>query len=297
MERVLELIPATLKEGTQIQVYAEQNSIIASGTIRQIERIEKFLGSIDENIPLVTIEVMIVDSKKSMIQEVGMDMGIGEPANKSKILSPGVNMLLTSSSINKLINSFNGFGSINLGKVTPDFYINLQALESNGNIELRSTPKLSTLNGHKATLKSGEKKYYKEVQTNYYGSQTPVPSESYTWKEVNADLSLEIVPFVSKNGKITLNIKIRQSQFTEREGKVNEEAPPGAVVREFESQIQVHDQEMVLLGGIDNNTKEKSASGLPFIARVPVLKWIFGKSKNNKVDQKLNVFIKPNVIY
>ena len=195
------------------------------------------------------------------------------------------------------VQMFAGFGSINLGKVTPNFYMSLQALEATGNIELRSTPKLSTLNGHSATLKSGETKYYKEVQTNYYGSQTPVPSESYTWKPVEANLKLDITPFVSRDGKITLQVKIEQSQFTEREGKIDEEAPPGAVTRSFESQVQVRDGEMVLLGGIDNNTREKSSSGIPFIARIPVLKWLFGKTKNNKVDQKLNVFIKPSVIY
>lgn len=298
VDKVIELIPAVLKAGMEVQLFAEQNSVVVSGTNRQVQQVERFLESVDQNIPLVTIEVLIVDSKKSVIQEVGMEMGIGKaPATTAGTLSPGIGMSLSASSINKLINSFNGFGSMNLGKVTPNFYMNLQALEAAGNIELRSTPKLSTLNGHEAKLTSGEKKYYKEIQTNYYGSQTPVPSESYTWKEVEANLSLNIVPFVSKDGKITLTITIKQSQFTEREGKMDEEAPPGAVTRSFESQIQVRDGEMVLLGGIDNNTKEKSSSGLPFIARVPVLKWLFGKTKNNKVDQKLNVFIKPSVVY
>ena len=299
VDKVVDLIPAILKNGTQVQVFAEQNSIIASGTSRQVEAVESFLESIDQSIPLVTIEVLIVDSKKSVLHEVGIEAGIGKdgPAKTAGTLSPGVEMSLSATSINRLINSFNGFGSINLGKVTPNFYMNLQALEASGNIELRSTPKLSTLNGHQASLKSGETKYYKEVQTNYYGSQTPVPSESYTWKQVEANLSLEITPFVSKDGKITMNVKIEQSQFTEREGKVDEEAPPGAVTRNFESQIQVRDGEMVLLGGLDNNTREKSSSGLPFIARIPVLKWLFGKTKNNKVDQRLNVFIKPQVIY
>ena len=300
VDKVVELIPTAMKPaGTQVQMFAEQNSIIVSGTSRQVELVERFLESIDQSVPLVTIEVLIVDSKKSVIHEVGIEAGIGKdgPATTAGTLSPGVNMSLSATSINRLINSFNGFGSINLGKVTPDFYMSLQALEATGNIELRSTPKLSTLNGHSATLKSGETKYYKEVQTNYYGSQTPVPSESYTWKPVEANLKLDITPFVSRDGKITLQVKIEQSQFTEREGKIDEEAPPGAVTRSFESQVQVRDGEMVLLGGIDNNTREKSSSGIPFIARIPVLKWLFGKTKNNKVDQKLNVFIKPSVIY
>ena len=41
-------------------------------------------------------------------------------------------------------------------------------------MRLLSTPKLSTLNGHEATLTSGETQYYKEVQNNYYGTQNPI---------------------------------------------------------------------------------------------------------------------------
>ena len=53
---------------------------------------------------------------------------------------------------------------------------------------------------------------------------------------------------------------------------------------------------MVLLGGIDRQSHEKSSKGLPFIARIPVLKWIFGTHKNNRQERRLNVFIKPAVI-
>ena len=80
---------------------------------------ERFLESIDQSVPLVTIEVLIVDSKKSVIHEVGIEAGIGKdgPATTAGTLSPGVNMSLSATSINRLINSFNGFGSINLGRL------------------------------------------------------------------------------------------------------------------------------------------------------------------------------------
>ena len=60
--------------------------------------------------------------------------------------------------------------------------------------------------------------------------------------------------------------------------------------------IRVANNEMVLLGGIERNSKEKSSSGIPFISRIPILKWIFGNSKNNKNESKLNVFIKPTLL-
>ncbi len=83
-------------------------------------------------------------------------MGVGaKPSVSGGVISPGIDFSLSAASVNKIINSFNGFGSMNLGKVTPNFYADLKFLEDAGKIILRSTPRLSTLNGHKAVLKSG----------------------------------------------------------------------------------------------------------------------------------------------
>lgn len=293
--KVVEIIPQELKKGAQVQVFADLNSIIVSGDSRVVSRVVQFLQSIDESVPMITMDIMIVDVTKSVTMEAGITMGFGEkPVEKrSGTLSSGVNLNLGASSINNLINSFNGLGVVNLGKVSSDFYANLKFLEGNGNIELRSTPKLSTLNGHEATMKSGETKYYKEVLNNIIGSQNPIQSESFTWKSVEANLSVKITPLVSSDRQITLDVEIEQSEFTAREEK---DAPPGSVTRTFKSIIRVRNEEMVLLGGLERHSHEKNSSGVPFIARIPVLKWLFGTTKNNKSTQKLNIFIKPTLL-
>ena len=125
------------------------------------------------------------------------------------------------------------------------------------------------------------------------GTQNPVQSTSYMWKSLDANLTVKITPYVSTDSLITLNIDISQSEFTSR---VEKDSPPGIVVRSFKSIIRVANNEMVLLGGIERNSKEKSSSGIPFISRIPILKWIFGNSKNNKNESKLNVFIKPTLL-
>ncbi|MDR2065851.1 MAG: type II secretion system protein GspD [Prevotellaceae bacterium] len=293
--KVEEIIPANIKSGLQIKTFPDLNSLIVSGDQRSIYRVESFLKSVDKPVPLITIEIIIADVMKSDIKETGLGMGIGKSsATTAGTLSPGVDMSLGAASVNSLITRFNGFGSINLGKVTPNFYMDLKLLEENGTVELLSTPRLSTLNGHEASLKSGETRYYKEVTNNYFGTQNPIQSEFYTWKNIEANLSIKITPYVSLDEKITLEIEIEQSEFTERE---EESAPPGSITRSFKSQITVQNEDMVLLGGIDKNTKEKSSKGLPFLARIPVIKWLFGSTKNNKVDRKLNVFIKPTIIH
>ena len=53
---------------------------------------------------------------------------------------------------------------------------------------------------------------------------------------------------------------------------------------------------MVLLGGIERNLLDDTSAGLPFIARVPVLRLLFGNVTKTKENRKLNVFIRPVVI-
>jgi type IV pilus assembly protein PilQ len=295
VENTIEIIPEDLKQTVKISPFGDLNSLIVSGDQLMVARVEQFIKSIDKTVPLITIDVIIVDVTNSRNNEQGISVGYGNNtvANKGSLL-PHLEMDLNADGINKIIRSFNGLGAINLGKVGPNFYANLRFLEENGDIELRSTPKLSTLNGHQAELKSGQRQHYKEVYESLMGSQNPIQTSSYQWKFVDANLELTITPHVSGNGEITLSIDLSQTEFTTIDEK--SEAPPGTATRSFKSMIRVGNEDMVLLGGIERNDRIKTSSGLPLIARIPLLKWIFGKSTDKKEEHKLNIFIKPTVI-
>lgn len=292
VSKVEDVVPAALKQGVEIKTFADLNSLILGGDRRDVARVETFVKSIDKPVPLITMEIIIADVQRSNIREIGIGGGVGNsPVQTSGTLGAGVDMTFSAGAVNNLLQRMQG--TVNLGRVTPNFYLSLQALEENGTIRLQSTPKLSTLNGHEATLTSGETQYYKEVQNNYYGTQNPISSESYQWKSVDANLSIKVTPYVSTDRQITLEIEFEQTEFT---GRQQEDAPPGTATRSFKSIVKVQNEEMVLLGGLDRNTMEKSTRGIPFLARVPVIKWFFGKEKRNKVERALNVFIKPTVI-
>ena len=98
---------------------------------------------------------------------------------------------------------------------------------------------------------------------------------------------------VSGNQDVTLNIEVIQSDFTDR---ISEFAPPGSVSREFKSLIRIKDQEMILLGGLEEKEIRETRSGTPLLSRIPVLNWIFSAKSRSKVKSKLNIFIKPTII-
>jgi len=297
IDDVVEIIPTVLKKGIEIKLFSDLNSLVISGNQTDVEALEDFLNSIDESVPLISIDVMIVDATNKKSRSTGISFGKGDQAsgNSYGTLSPGVDVSLGAGKINQLLNAFNGLGLVNLGNVGPNFYANLKLLEEDGAITLRSTPKLSTLNGHKAVLKSGEVKYYRESQVNIIGTQNPLQSESYLWKNVEASFILDMTPIVSADSTITIRIELSQDEFTERDsGDLT--APPGMTKRSFNSIVKVKDGEMILLGGIEKNLTDDSSTGLPWIARVPVLRLFFGNVTKTRAVQKLNVFIRPTII-
>lgn len=118
------VIPEKLKKEVTIQEFPDLNSLILSGSSTVIREVIDFLAQIDEVVPLVLIEVIIIDFQNGYTLSTGISAGLGDkPVTTSGTVGPGVDVTLGASSINSLIASLNGAGLFNLGKVTPNFYI------------------------------------------------------------------------------------------------------------------------------------------------------------------------------
>lgn len=296
IETVLASLPKSVTQNLEVKEFKELNGFVLAGSRAQIQEFKDFIREIDRVVPVIQIEVIIVQYQKSYEIQTGIQAGIdNQQRTTSGNLFPSADISLNSTSVNDLIDAFNGLGFINLGKVTEKFYLNLRALENNSLIKLSSTPKLVTLNGHQATSSIGETSYYFE-QSNQLINRGVNDNilQSGTWKSTEANLSIKIIPFVSKDENVTLTISVEKSSFLAR---VGENAPPGKATQKFESMISVRNNEMILLGGLDELDNENSGTGTPFFSRIPVIKWFFSSRKNRKEKSKLHIFIKPTVTY
>jgi len=296
IETVKDLIPADLLRGLESKEYIELNGFMVSGPYVQIQELKSFLRAIDVVVPMVQIDVIIVLSGKSSSLSTGVKAQLGDkPTTTSGQVFPGLDINAGAQTINGLINAFNGFGFLNLGLVTPNFYLSLKALESNSVIDMTSTPKISTLNGHEANLVIGETDYYEQVQTSY--SNTTIGgnlAQSRVFIPTDANLSITVKPFVSADEYVTLEIKVEQSDFKNR---TSPDAPPGKTTQTFESLIRVKNGEMIMMGGLEKKKKSDSGEGAPFLSRIPVIKWFFSSREKEKEKSKLHIFIKPTVTY
>lgn len=293
-DSMLESIPAELKKGIEIKEFKELNSILLSGSLPQILEVETFLKELDKVVPMITIEVILLDVRKGRNVKTGISAGLKDTISNAGALLPGFDFTLGSGSINKFIGSIGSNNLINLGKVTPKFYVGLSALEQNSNVNVRSVPKLSTLNGHDANLSIGSTRYYSTTTQNVVGSLNPQTVVTQQFTPVQANLAISIKPIVSGDDQVTLNVDVSISDFI---GDPPANAPPPAATSQFKSIIRVRNEEMVVLGGLERQETSDNGSGTPILSRIPVIKWLFSsrsKSRNKVISV---VFIKPTIVY
>jgi len=292
---ILEHFPSNIIKDIEIKEHSDLNSLIVSGSQKNIDEITAFLMQIDKPIPVVLIDVIVIDYSTNKNLETGVTFGNKEePSVSGGVMFPNANYTFSASSINKILNSFDRFGALNLGGVNPNFFVSLKALENNGIIDIKSTPKLSALNGKEATFTNGSEEYYLVEQTNAIGTQNPQLQKTQNWKSIKASLDIRITPSVSLNGEVTLMVAFSQTSFT---GRIAPTAPPGVADRSLTSTVRVRDGDMVLLGGLEQISKNDAGSGVPLLSRIPIIKWFFSSRSKSKSDSKLHVFIKPTVLY
>lgn len=295
IDTVQAMIPAEWKKGVEIKEFREQNTLLLSGSGPQIADLEAYIKQLDQLVPMVMIEVTLIDVNKSRTVATGISAGVADSVKTGGTVLPGVNYTFGSGSINDFLNRLGGVTHLNLGHVTPNFYATINALESNSNVQVHSVPKLTTLNGHTATLSIGSKRYYLVQTQNVIPSLTsPTSIYSQQYNAVEANLVISIKPVVSGNDEVTLGIKVDITDFI---GTPPTNAPPPTSTSKFESLIRAHNEDMIVLGGIDREEDSDSASGVPLLSRIPVLKWIFSSKSKTHAKVVTLVFIKPTIIH
>lgn len=294
LDTIQMMIPTEWKKGVEIKEFREQNTILLAGSAPQINEIENYIRQIDRVVPMVLIEVTLVDVRKGKSVKTGISAGVSDSVKTGGTVLPGIDYTFGANSINDFLSRLGSNNSVNLGRVTPNFYVRLSALENNSNVEIRSVPKLSTLNGHTANLSIGSSRYYSQRTQNVIPSLNAQTVVTEQFTEVNANLEIDIKPIVSGDDQVTLNIKVNISDFI---GNPPENAPPPKSTSKFTSLIRAKNEDMIVLGGLERTETSERGSGVPLLSRIPIIKWLFSsrEKSNNKVVTL--VFIKPTILY
>lgn len=308
-EGIPELLPDIVKRNATIKIIKEQNAIMAIATNDVITELENFLTQIDHPTPQILIEALVVDFSSTDIRELGLKMGTNRSSasdstgwSNFSLLDVGINkdgQFYTQhdgNSVNEQLTNFsNWIGAKNIGVLPEDFYIQIQALESEGLADIRSKPQIATLNGHTASISIGTTQYYILTSTTPIASTEEIyTQETERFEKVEANVTLSITPWVSASGEVTVEI---HPEFKTPVGTFNADTPPTINTRVIDSTVRLKDGESIILGGLIEDKKSKSYYKVPILGDIPILGALFRSRGKNDSKTEMMIYITPHVFY
>ena len=162
----------------------------------------------------------------------------------------------------------------------------LQALEKEGVVKIISSPKVVTQNNKKAKVLSGSKIPYPSQQGGAAGGAISVAF-------ADANLELEVTPQITNDGTILMDIHVEKADadFSRMVGST-----PTITRKMVETQVLVKDGGTAIMGGVYKNNSSSSTTGVPFLAKLPLIGWLFRNKINNDSNDELLVFITPRIL-
>lgn len=158
--------------------------------------------------------------------------------------------------------------------------LNLQFLESQGVANIVSEPKIVTETGQTAKIESGTEIPYQVSD----GEATHVEFK-------RAGLTLEVTPYLNRDGRIQLQLQIYQDAVGEIYNGV-----PSIETNRISTRVTIANQETLVLGGIYRDEVWKTQSEVPFLSRLPVIGGLFRKETERQEKMELLVFITPKLL-
>lgn len=282
------------------------NTLLMKDTGDNLDKVREAIALLDVPVRQVLIEARIVIANTSVGEKLGIRWGgAGMKANNDQWTTIGGNQTTLNEANQVLIDrskgedpgeitfpdayvvdlgvSDVGASSVAVGIQTFDYLLDLElsAVETEGNAEIVSQPRVVTADGQTAMIQSGTEIPYQEASSS---GATSVSFKS-------AVLKLEVTPQITPDDRIIMDLKINQDSV----GEVTA-AGPTIDTNSLETQVLVENGETVVLGGIFRSEETMAVTKTPFFGDIPYIGVLFRRTEHTETKAELLVFITPRLV-
>jgi general secretion pathway protein D len=299
--------PSTILEGA-VTITADKatNSLIIVASPGDYETIKDMIQKLDIRRRQVYVEAAIIEMSLAKSRELGFEFqatNMNQLDNNKITAVGGTNFgnigaamtgpagLATLNGLNvgavKGTFTFNGTTFLNIGAL-------LHALQTDGDVNVLSTPNILTMDNQKAKIMVGENIPFITGQTQNAATGSAAIQTSVDRKDVG--ISLEITPQITSDDSVRLEIKQEISDITTTPGLNPNIVGPSTSKRSADTTVVVKDRQTMVIGGLIRDNVTTATSKVPLLGDIPILGWLF-KFKTTKVEKtNLMIFITPYII-
>lgn len=263
---------------------ARTNEIIVAGPSEDIKKFRRFVEKLDVPLKQVKIGVKIVAVDTRALKELGVNWkSLGHHTIGAL---DGIKASVHDIAINTGVAHPSGQIGLLFDKLPLGFQVNLQlqALESEGEGKVISSPTLAVFNHHKAYIEQGKEIPFQAAVT------TGVTQVQFK----KAVLGLWVTPIVTSAHQVLLNVKINNDTVANDVGKAG--TTPIIDTTQMKTEISVQDGQTVVLGGIETKLTADNVKKVPWLADIPGLGALFKSHYNHQHTAELLVFVTPKIM-
>jgi general secretion pathway protein D len=301
LQDVVNAIRAVL-DVQRVQQLLSQNALVVRGTPDQIALAEKLVEDLDKARPEVIVDIAVLQISK----DKSRTLGLLPPSSATIALQSNINTTTPTSSTGTTTTStssgstgleLNTLGNLN----ATDFQVtipsaNLSAVMGDSDTKMLQNPQVRALDNQKATLKIGERV---PVATGSFqpgiGGVGINPLVNTQFQYLDVGVNIDVTPHVHGDREVTLKISMEISSVV-GQSSIGGISQPIIGQKKVEHEIRLRDGESSLIGGIMDDSQTKSIAGIPGLAQIPILRYLFGQVTQDHSEDETVFVITPHVV-
>jgi general secretion pathway protein D len=305
---------ASPSTGGFVQADPATNALIITAPEPMYRQLRAVIDQLDSRRAQVYVESLIVEVDPSQTASFGIQWQglLGEKGDKNVVgggtnFGSGLNNIITGSVA--LATGSGGVASalatglpnagfnIGLARKIGDYYTLgalAQALASTSGTNILSTPNLVTLDNEEAKIVVGQNVPFVTGSFTSTGTGTTSPFQTIERKDVG--ITLKIKPQIGENGTVRMTIYQESSSVATTTAVGTDNAGPTTNKRSIDSTVVVDDGQIVVLGGLIEDTFNTTRSKVPLLGDIPYLGALFRSESRERKKTNLMVFLRPVVM-
>lgn len=268
---MVEPVRGLLSDRGKITIVEHTNSLIILDTRENISKVKILITKLDIEVEQITISAKIIEVSSGVVNDIGIQWSLFD----DRILhlptdSKGEGIIATA------------LEKASYGIISPKNYsLALEYLFSEGRSNIVAQPQITTLDNKEARI--------------FMGSKVPVTYQDRAGntlvKMIDAGTELVVKPHITSEGRIMMELKPTKKSYV-----LTDMGVPIVNEQSAQTNVVVNDGETVVIAGLTSNEEHESEGGIPFLKDIPVVGYLFKKSRKTKDKKDLIIFVTPHII-
>jgi MSHA biogenesis protein MshL len=296
------------QNGRSVVVNSQSGVIIIRAFPRELKQVTRYLDRIQTNMNRqVILEAKVLEVQLDSQFQSGIDWNlIGRVASGQG----GLGQTSMVAFNNTDLSDFDGIFTL---RINGNFGLLIKLLQTQGNVQVLSSPRISTVNNQKAVIKVGQDQFFVTgVSTTSSGTvgsgvgSSFFPSESIDLTPFFSGVTLDVTPQISHDGEIVLHIHPTVSLVKDQEktiilgnNGINNEPNifrlplAQSTIRESDNIVRAKSGQVIVIGGLLQNDMREQVSGVPLLSRIPFIGPFFRRTEQLARKIELVILLRP----